>query len=201
VLIAGLLILAMVGAGGWWIGGRRNGPGAVAAAGELEALRERLNRLEREQGREPAAPLGAAPAATRAADKSNRAASPPRSASDSAAKAHRASPKEQYLALEANFASDPIDATWAQPTEVQIKNAVRRFSGTELVSAACRSKLCRLEVKYSTREARDTFESENGQLPPFANTHMWMQRFRGEGNDPTSRSVIIVSREGPLPLI
>jgi hypothetical protein len=38
-------------------------------------------------------------------------------------------------------------------------------------------------------------------LPPFANTHVWMQRFPGEGDDPSSRSVILVSRDGLLPLI
>jgi hypothetical protein len=61
--------------------------------------------------------------------------------------------------------------------------------------------MCRLEAKFSSRDAREAFESENGQMPPFANTHAWMQRFRGEGDDPTSRSVIMVSRQGPLPLI
>lgn len=201
-LVAGGLVLALVAVGGWWIGTRGERRGAASTSGdEIELLRERLNRLEHEQGRQHAVSLGLARATAGAADKGGQDDKAAQAAAEPAPSPPRPSAKEQYEALEANFLQDPIEAKWAQPTEAQIKNVVGRFAGTQLLSASCRSKMCRLEVKFSNRESREAFETENGQMPPFANTHVWMQRFRGEGDDPTSRSVVIVSREGPLPLI
>lgn len=201
--IVGGLVLAVVAVGAWWIGDRgQRKPSAVAANDELELLRERLSRLEEEQGHQRALSLGLArTAAGNAARTSAAEDKPTPAAAEPAPQLPRPTAKEQYQSLEATFLEDPIDAKWAQPTEVQIKETIKRFAGAQLLSSSCRSKMCRLEVKFSSRDAREAFESDNGQMPPFANTHVWMQRFRGEGDDPTSRSVIMVSRQGPLPLI
>lgn len=206
-LFAGILLLAVVGGGGWWIGARAQRPATAAGAGgELEALRERLRSLEQEQGRQRAlslAQLARAPGASRAPaeGESGEGAAASAAPAEPAARPPRPTAKEQFLALESSFRDDPIDATWAQPTEAQIKNVVSRFAGTELLSSSCRSRMCRVEVKFANRAARETFEVENVQQPPFANTHTWIQRFPGEGEDPGSRSVLIVSRQGALPSI
>jgi hypothetical protein len=179
------------------------GPGRHAASGgdraqhaEIQGLQQRLQQLEAAQVQQRGISAGLA--------RANTAAGPQPEASDpSPEEAAPAVPppttRERYDDLEAKFSKESIDRSWAATTEAQLTQVVHQFAKTKLLGVSCRSTMCRVEVEFPNLDAREEFDMEHVSIPPFVNTHIWTQRFPQA--DGSFRSVEIVSRQGPLPIL
>jgi hypothetical protein len=174
------------------------------ANSEVHELKRRLNELELEQRRQRmlSSSLARAVEQQQQQPQGGGPAVPTVPASvpeDSAPPAPRPSSQEQYRTLESKFAAEKVDDAWAAPTESRIRDVVAKFQRTTLLSSSCRSTMCRLQLSFADMQAREEFEAESVQQVPFTNTHVWMQRNRGEDGNSFS-TVMLVSRGGPLPV-
>ena len=180
------------------------GPGKHAASGgdraqhgEIQALQQRLQQLEAAQLPRRGISSGLAPGAN-AAEGPEREASDP-SPEEAALAVPPPTTRERYDDLEAKFSKESIDRSWAATTEAQLTQVVGKFAKTKLLGVSCRSSMCRVELEFPNLDAREEFDMEHVSIPPFVNTHIWTQRFPQA--DGSLRSVEIVSRQGPLPIL
>jgi hypothetical protein len=180
--------------GAWYLGKRAARPGAGADAAEVAALRDRLDELERQQGRQQLATrqMGAVIGTVARSPKEADGEGKPAAATEPAAP--RPSPQEQFKTLEGRFAAENVDVKWAPETESTIHKVMAQFEGANLVGTSCRSTMCRVEIKFGNRDAREDFESRHFEMAPFSNTHIWMQRLRDD--DGSLHSTLLVSRGG-----
>jgi hypothetical protein len=101
-------------------------------------------------------------------------------------------PAQHMAVLEHEFASEPADLTWSRNTEQNIQQAFAKpdLQGSTLVSAACRSTLCRVQVAHENGDVADSFVRKMVTMAPF-NT-------RGEihniGSDDAPEMVVFVQR-------
>jgi hypothetical protein len=105
--------------------------------------------------------------------------------------------RRHFQALERRLAAEPVDPAWAPATERIIARTLRQpvFKGSTLLGAACRSTLCRFEVRHRSEADRRRFGGAlTTRLPSLPSGSMQ----RAEGSDPTS--IVYAAREGhPIP--
>jgi hypothetical protein len=146
----------------------------AAMQDEIRLLRRRLDHLVQQP---PVA--AAAPAASQA---------PPLTQEEVSAR-----DKRRFEGLAAKLAGEPLDPGWAPATERLIADTLGKpeFKGSKLLSATCRSTLCRFEVGHQDERARRRFSSTlPNRLPSLPSGSMR----NAEGND--TRTIVYVAREG-----
>lgn len=113
---------------------------------------------------------------------------------------------EKRAFLEQSFAAEPEDPVWASSTERAIYDVMAReeLRGSEIVSAQCRSRVCRVEVRHESEAAQHGFLPFFTADPPL--TGAGTAELVRDPSDPTRVStVIFFAREGqslpepPLP--
>ncbi len=103
----------------------------------------------------------------------------------------------QYTAvLDGKLDGEPYDNRWAEQIESSLTRAFNGndWAGNQLLSAACRSTLCRIEVAHKNPKAEGQFLARIGTLQAFANTRAFYQRVAGQNGG--SVTVFYAAREG-----
>lgn len=103
----------------------------------------------------------------------------------------------QYTAvLDGKLDGESYDNRWAEQIESSLTRAFNGNdrAGTQLLSAACRSTLCRIEVAHENPKAESQFLARIGTLQAFGNTRAFYQRVAGQNGG--SVTVFYAAREG-----
>lgn len=103
----------------------------------------------------------------------------------------------QYAAvLDGTLHGEPYDNRWAEQIESSLTRAFNGndWAGNQLLSAACRSTLCRIEVAHENPKAEGQFLARIGTLQAFANTRGFYQRVAGQNGG--SVTIFYAAREG-----
>lgn len=156
----------------------------------LARLQNRLTQLEEKQQNpnetsDPVRSQGVAPAHQEAIDGSG--------IEQQAAEAEH---QQKLTALFATqFSRESDDPAWSRQTEASLSQAVTgaSFEGSQLLTTACRTTLCQVEVGHENEAARDGFIQDLPFTLPF-DTEVFYQR--REGADGTASTVMYLARAG-----
>lgn len=77
-------------------------------------------------------------------------------------------PSHQRLAsgIEQSFESEARDEAWADGRERQIRVEVGRVSGVRAINAECKSRVCRVEIAFSSFDSQTSFNANLNSTQP-----------------------------------
>jgi len=147
--------------------------------GEMQLMRRQMSVMAQQQA-------GAKPAST--ASEATAPKPPPPTQEEVSAR-----DKRRFENLGRKLAAEPVDRSWAPATERLIATTLQKpiFKGSKLLSATCRSTLCRFEVSHDSDVDRRKFGSTlPNRLPSLPSGSMR----NAEGDE--RKTIIYVAREG-----
>jgi hypothetical protein len=102
----------------------------------------------------------------------------------------------QLARITDDFQHEPVDADWARSMSARIQDVLAQASigSTRVLSASCRSSLCRIEARHADQASRDAFASIRRGIPG----NFWIQHVDpdDERGDGTLRTIAFFARPG-----
>ena len=153
----------------------------------LDELRQRLNQLERQNAASAPVPLPAQPIQAEAQGQLPNA---PHEPEQEARSFEQASVEQAEQVL----ATETVDTNWSRSTEVNIQKVFDQqdLHDTRLMTARCRSTLCRIEVEHANENAKQAFILNGMAKPPFVGNAV----FAHAEPDKQGHFVLYLAREG-----
>lgn len=98
--------------------------------------------------------------------------------------------------LDNEMSKEPYDDIWAPEMQETIATTLQnqKFGGSELVTVACKSSLCRIDVEHDNADAESEFLHSFVPTAGYTDTEVFYSR--SEGSDGRSEMTYYISRDG-----